>query len=117
MSDARARPHRRLVPARAVATVGALVAAGWTAALIWVTQPRHAVCPAIYPAPPGCSDRTGTAGLWVAAVWAALAIAIVILRLRGRRLSGAIAALALVVLVGAVGYRVVLYGTAPLGFS
>lgn len=101
------------MPAWAVATVGVLIATGWTAALIWVAYPRYSICPAIYPAPPGCSDRMAVAVPWVAAEWLALAVALVILRLRSGRPLWAVTALALVLLVGAAGYRAVLFGVAP----
>lgn len=73
------------------ATVAAVVLALAGAAVVWfLAVPRFDVCPAIYPAPPGCAtaDRVGPGLVATGGLVVALVVAIVLLRTVARSRPG-----------------------------
>src|SRR5690554_2386424 len=85
-APARRSPSWR-APAIATVALLASLAACW-----WLAVPRHAVCPAIYPAPAGCStqDRQAAAVTWTVVLVTvyALVLATTATVGRGRRWVG-----------------------------
>lgn len=83
-----------------------VVTAAALAAVWLLAVPREVVCPAIYPAPPGCStqDRVATATVWTVVLLVAWAATVAAGRLRNRvvpsLLVAATIALALAAYVG-----------------
>jgi cytochrome bd-type quinol oxidase subunit 2 len=91
-----APPEARTRPLWLVATVVAVVAY----AVIWAAAvPREVACPAIYPAPPGCSvDSRESAGvLWSVVLGVVYAAALAVTLTVGRR-RRSVAVVAVVVL-------------------
>lgn len=96
------------------------VVAGGTAVVVvalvslWrlVEPVSTAVCPAIWPAPPGCADRMPpTAAAWTAGLIAAVVAVVVVVALSGRRrFVVAVAGSLTLLLAAAVGYRATLLG-------
>ena len=82
---------------------------------IWsIAVPRLAVCPAIYPAPPGCTqgDRVLAGGVASLLVLGVYAVAVAVARTIGRtRTALLVGAPVLVAVAGVVGYQVTLYST------
>ncbi len=103
-AQARSTGPRWLVPVLSTVVTAAGLAAIW-----YLAVPRVTVCPAIYPAPPGCTlqDRVATATVWtvlVAIVWIATLVAV-----RLRRTVLPLVLLALSTALCLVGYWGTLY--------
>jgi cytochrome bd-type quinol oxidase subunit 2 len=100
-SDAPRAAARRPGAALLVTAVGVLLLGGWAwFALHWAT-PAEGVCPAIYPAPPGCSpERVGVARVWSGVLVAGVVVAVLLARrsTRSRAATVAVAAAALLTL-------------------
>ena len=64
-----------------VVTAVALAVAG-LAAIWFLAVPRSGVCPALYPAPPGCGTVNRVQAAWVASGGLAVALALSVLTLR-----------------------------------
>ncbi|WP_152667326.1 MULTISPECIES: hypothetical protein [Cellulomonas] len=93
-----------------VVAVGVLLLGGWAwFALHWAT-PTEDLCPAIYPAPPGCEpERVGVAWTWSGVIVAGVVVAALLARRSARpraaTVAGAAAALLTLTLVAAAVLR------------
>jgi len=72
---------------RSVVIAATVVLVATLAAFWWVVVPMEAVCPAIYPAPSGCSgaDRRSAGVTWTGIVAAVYALSVALALTLGRR--------------------------------
>lgn len=92
--------------ARRAVTLATVVSIATCAAIWWLAVPMEAVCPAVYPAPGGCTaaDRQSAGVTWTIVVAVSYALTVVIALTLGRRrrwlTRAAMSALVVVAVVG-----------------